>query len=43
MNVFEYAYRNEVLFENQCAEIGYKRQTTFIATFQSLKCTALGV
>lgn len=29
MNVFEYAYRNEVLFENQCNEIGYKRQTTF--------------
>lgn len=29
MNIFEYAYQNEVMFEKQCAEIGYKRQTTF--------------
>ena len=29
MNVLEYAHRNEVMFENQCNEIGYKRQTTF--------------
>lgn len=29
MNVFEYAYRNELMFENVCNKIGYKRQTTF--------------
>lgn len=29
MNVIEYAHRNEVMFENQCNEIGYKRQTSF--------------
>lgn len=40
MNIFEYAYQNEVMFEKQCAEIGYKRQTTFTATFQSQRHTA---
>lgn len=31
MNIFEYAFQNEVMFEHQCAEIGYKRQTTFFS------------
>ena len=42
MNVLEYAHRNEVMFENQCNEIGNKRQTTFYSDLSIAEFYGIG-